>query len=64
MSGKETETNRIGNVIEAAVLHTCNVAGGYAPFTAEKIIIELEYPKNEPLMVAAIDGITQMEKCI
>lgn len=57
--GFGTGSNRISNAIEDAVLHTCRVAPDYNLFSAEKVIIKLIYPHNNPLMVGEMGSITQ-----
>lgn len=59
LTGKGTGSNRISNAIEDAVLHTCKVATGYNLFSADKAIIKLIYPQNNPLMLSEIENIIQ-----
>ena len=59
LTGKGTGSNRISNAIEDAVLHTCRVATGYNLFSADKAIIKLIYPRNDPLMLGEIEDIIQ-----
>jgi len=52
-------SNRISNAIEDAIMHTCSVASDYNLFSAEKVILKLIYPQNNPLMIVETDSITQ-----
>lgn len=50
--------NRISNAIEDAVLHSCQIASGYDLFTANKVIIQLRYSTEFPILMKEIEGLT------
>lgn len=50
--------NRISKAIEDAVLHSCQIASGYDLFTANKVIIQLRYSTEFPILMKEIESLT------
>ena len=57
LSGKATGSNRCGDAIEDAVLHTCSIACGYDLFSANKVIIFIVCPKDDPMLMSENEAI-------
>ena len=57
LSGKATGSNRCGDAIEDAVLHTCSIASGYDLFSANKVTIFIICPKDNPMLMSESEAI-------
>lgn len=57
LAGQATGRNRCGDAIEDAVLHTCNIARDYNLFSANKIIIFVICPKDNPMLMSEAEAI-------
>ena len=57
LSGKATGSNRCGDAIEDAVLHTCSVVCDFNLFTANKFIIFILCPKDVPMLMSENESI-------
>lgn len=57
LSGKATGINRCGDAIEDAVLHTCSIASDYDLFSANKVIIFIICPKDNPMLMSENEAI-------
>lgn len=57
LSGKATGSNRCGDAIEDAVLHTCSIASDYDLFSANKVIIFIICPKDNPMMMRECEAV-------
>lgn len=57
LSGKATGSNRCGDAIEDAVLHTCSIASGYDLFSANKVTIFIICPKDDPMLMSESEAI-------
>lgn len=57
LSGKASGSNRCGDAIEDAVLHTCEVARGYDLFSASKLLLFILCPKGSPMMMRELEPI-------
>ena len=54
---KATGSNRCGDAIEDAVLHTCSIASGYDLFFANKVTIFIICPKDNPMLMSESEAI-------
>ena len=55
--GKATGANRCADAIEDAVFHCCTVAKDYNLFTAGKVLLHFDCPKNAPMLMSEIESI-------